>query len=107
MSLLWKLIEEMIELFRKSIPQIAWYLQIRDKIPKSFRLIDKMATWEIGEMYRQQFFFCDTCWNEYGYPINYSMEHHILHLINPKILWSCEECSDDDFKSGRVIGVAK
>ena len=84
------------------IPQIAWYLQIKDRIPQSKRPTDKMTTAEIGEMYRTNKFLCDTCNKELG-KCNFTLEEHILHLINPMILWTCKNCLFDDMKNGRVI----
>ena len=84
------------------IPQIAWYLQIKDRIPQSKRPTDKMTTAEIGKIYRNNKFLCDTCSKELG-KCNFTLEEHILHLINPMIIWTCEDCLIDDMKKGRVI----
>ena len=84
------------------IQQIAWYLQIKDKIPKSKRPIDKMTTAEIGKIYRNNKFLCDTCSKELG-KCNFTLEEHILHLINPMIIWTCEDCLIDDMKNDRII----
>jgi hypothetical protein len=90
------------KVYSTPIPQIAWYLQIKDKIPRSKRRIDKMTTAEIGEMYRNKKFLCDTCSKELG-KCNFTLEEHILHLINPMVLWTCEDCLMEDMRNDRVI----
>ena len=94
----------MENLFRGvAIKQEAWYLQIKDKICSSKRPIDKMPIAKILQMYEQRAFLCDTCGKELG-RTDFSLEDHIAHMINPLILWSCEDCLMDDMKNGRVIG---
>lgn len=84
------------------IKQEAWYLQIKDQIVSSKRSIDKMPIAVILHMYKHKKFLCDTCGKELG-RIDFSLDDHIAHLVNPLILWSCEECLVDDMKNHRVI----
>ncbi len=84
------------------IKQEAWYLQIKDEIPHSKRPIDKMSIADVLHMYRERKFVCDTCGKELG-KIDFPLEEHIAHMINPIILWSCEDCIMSDIKNGRVI----
>jgi hypothetical protein len=86
------------------IKQDAWYFQIKDEIPHSKRPIDKKPIAEILQMYRGRKFLCDTCGKELIGKIDFSIEDHIAHMINPIILWSCEDCIImSDIKNGRVI----
>lgn len=87
----------------KPVVQQAWYLQIRDEIVTSKRPIDKMSIHQILVMYEQKKFLCDTCGKELG-KTDFSLEAHVAHIINPIILWSCEDCIVDDMKQGRVLG---
>lgn len=96
----------MENLASESIPQIAWYLQIKDEMPHSKRPIDKMTTAEIVDMYEQKNFLCDTCGKELG-KCDFSLQDHVIHLINPMILWSCEDCLINDVKNSRIIGSTK
>jgi hypothetical protein len=84
------------------IKQEAWYLQIKDVIRYSKRQMDKMPIAEILQMYRARKFLCDTCGKELD-KVNFSIEDHIAHMINPVILWSCEDCIMSDIKNRRVI----
>jgi hypothetical protein len=93
-------------LHSKPVPQIAWYLQIKDKITESGRTIDHMTTLQISKMYEEGRFLCDTCGKELG-KCDYSLHDHILHLINPMILWPCEDCYQRDLRSGRIVGWGK
>jgi hypothetical protein len=90
----------------KPIRQEAWYLQIRDKILHSKRPTDKMSIAEVLQMYRERKFVCDTCGKEL-YRAEFSLEDHICHLINPVVLWSCEECILSDIKDGRTIATTE
>ncbi|HET8794611.1 MAG TPA: hypothetical protein VFM31_12510, partial [Nitrososphaeraceae archaeon] len=45
---------------------------------------------------------CDTCTKELG-KCNFTLEEHILHLINPMVLWTCEDCLMEDMRNDRVI----
>jgi hypothetical protein len=84
------------------VKQQAWYLQIKDQIQSSKRLIDKMPIAAILEMYRERKFRCDTCGKDLG-RIDFSFEDHIAHMINPSIIWSCEDCLIDDMKHNRIV----
>ncbi len=95
------------ELFFKPIKQEAWYLQIKDKIPNSKRPIDKMSIKQINQMYENKKFLCDDCGKELEKPNNIPLEDHIIHLINPIVLWSCEDCILKCEKEGRVIASTK
>ena len=93
----------MENLLRVAIKQEAWYLQIKDEIASSKRPIDKMPIAKILQMYEQRQFLCDTCGKYLGWT-DFSLDDHIAHLINPIILWSCEDCLVDDMKNNRIIG---
>ncbi len=89
-------------LFSKSIPQKSWRQQIQDKFNLSNRVIDNMNLGQIGTMYREGSFLCDTCGKKLD-KCNLSTQEHILHLINPMIIWSCEDCIISDIKNKRII----
>jgi hypothetical protein len=89
-------------LLGEPIKQQAWYLQIKDEIHYSKRQMDKMPIAEILQMYRARKFLCDTCGKELD-KVDFSIEDHIAHMINPIILWSCEDCIMSDIKNRRVI----
>lgn len=57
---------------------------------------------DIATMYEKEEFICDTCGNPLG-KINFSLWDHISHLINPLILWSCDNCIEKDRKEGKII----
>jgi hypothetical protein len=84
------------------IPQISWYLQIRDKMMESKRPIDKMSTVELIRIYKEKKFLCDTCGKIFD-KCNFTLDDHIIHLINPSILWSCDDCLIKDMKKGKII----
>jgi len=84
------------------VKQEAWYLQIKDQIQSSKRTIDKMPIAIILEMCRERRFVCDTCENQLG-RIDFSLEDHIAHIINPSIIWSCEDCLIGDMKNNRIV----
>jgi len=86
----------------KPIPQIAWHLQIKEQITRSNRTIDKMSINQIALMYRDNKLLCDTCRKDLGNS-DFKLEDHVIHLINPSIVWSCEDCIIDDMKNGRII----
>jgi hypothetical protein len=54
-------------------------------------------------MYRERKFVCDTCGKELVGKIDFSLEDHIAHMINPIVLWSCEDCIMSDIKNRKVI----
>jgi hypothetical protein len=54
--------------------------------------MDKMPIAEILQMYRARKFLCDTCSKELD-KIDFSIEDHIAHMINPIILWKMGSCS--------------
>lgn len=91
------------ELDFKPIKQQAWYLQIKENISNSKRSIDKMSIAEIRKMYQENNFNCDTCGKKFE-KNNFTLEEHITHLINPIVLWSCEDCIVHDLKQGNVLG---
>ena len=88
------------------IKQEPWYLQIREKISHSKRPIDKMSIAEVLRMYKQRNFVCDTCGKELG-RAEFTSEDHVCHLINPVVLWSCEDCIISDIKERRLIGTTE
>lgn len=92
------------ELYTSPIKQEAWYKQIRKEIENSKRPIDKMSIAEINKMYEEGKFLCDTCGKEMiGSKI--LLKDHILHLINPSILWCCEDCYQSDLRNDRIIAM--
>jgi hypothetical protein len=102
----------MVEEQQQSIPQLffgepikqeAWHIQLKDKRLSGKRPIDKMSIAQILRMYEERKFLCDTCGKELVGKNVCSLKDHIAHLINPKVLWSCEDCLIDDFKNGRII----
>ena len=94
------------ELHIKPIQQEAWHLQIKDEIFTSKRLIDKMSTEEILKMYQNKQFLCDTCGKELG-KSEFTLEDHIAHMINPMIIWSCEDCIIKYMKQHNIIGTTE
>ena len=88
------------------VKQQAWYIQIKDEIQGSKRPVDKMSVHEVLEMYREKKFLCDTCGKELG-RIDFSVEDHIAHIINPIVLWSCEDCIIGDMKAGRILAATE
>lgn len=94
------------DLHFQPIKQEAWHLQIKDKIQTSKRPIDKLSIAEIRKMYQENMFSCDTCGKKFE-KNNFTLEEHITHLINPIVLWSCEDCIIKDLKNGNVIGATE
>lgn len=84
-----------------------WYLNNpANTIRKGLkRVIDSMTYSEIYEMYENEDYRCDTC----GRPLKeerdlqISAKDHIIHLLNPNIIWSCTDCLSNDFEHDRVI----
>lgn len=65
-----------------------------------------MSIKEINQMYEQKKFLCD----DYGKELEKSdilIEDHVSHLINPRIIWSCEDCIIKCIKNGDVIASTK
>jgi hypothetical protein len=94
--------QEIPELFLEPTKQEAWHLQLKDKRFSSKRSIDKMSIAQILRMYEERKFLCDTCGKELGLT-EFSLIDHTIHLINPLILWSCEDCIIFDIKNGNMI----
>ena len=86
--------------------QEAWYLQIKNEIQTNKRTIDKMSIKEINQMYEQKKILCDDCGKELE-KSNIPLDDHISHLINPRVIWSCEDCIIKCVKDGRVIASTK
>ena len=89
----------------RSIRQECWYKQIQTMMPNSTRLIDKLSISQILNMYHHGNFQCDRC----GGMLNRNecdptLEYHIMHMINPRIIWLCHSCLQDDIHDGRIIG---
>ncbi|MGH2613450.1 MAG: hypothetical protein ACRDFB_10450 [Rhabdochlamydiaceae bacterium] len=93
------------ELFTNPIKQEVWYKQIRNSIGRSKRPIDKMSVAEIRKLYQEKKILCDSCGKEMVGKGNYTLEDHIVHLINPNVLWSCEDCFQVDLRKGRIIAM--
>ena len=54
-------------------------------------------------MYIERKFLCDACGKPFD-KTTFTLEDHILHLINPLYHWSCEDyCIQSDLRNGRVI----
>lgn len=88
----------------RPIKQEPWHRQIQNMMSRSIRLIDTMSINEIIIMYKNKNFLCDICGkklqkDEY----DLTLEYHITHMINPKILWMCELCLNDDIDNGRIL----
>lgn len=94
------------ELYFQPIKQEDWYKQIKDRIVNSKRPIDKMSIKEINQMYENKKFLCDDCGKELE-KSDIPLEDHISHLINPMVLWSCEDCIIKCMKNGNVIGATE
>ena len=90
------------ELNIKPAKQIPWYLQIKDNIIYSKRIIDELSIKEINQMYKSKKFLCDDCGKELE-KSDIPMDDHISHLINPRVIWSCEDCIIQCMKNGNVI----
>lgn len=84
------------------VKQQAWHLQIKDEILTSKRTIDKLSIKQINLMYENKKFLCDDCGDKFE-KLDISLADHILHLINPSIFWSCDDCIITCMKEGRVI----
>ena len=65
-----------------------------------------MSVAEIRKMYQDNAFVCDTCGHGFT-KNNFTLEEHITHLINPIVLWSCEDCILKDMKQGNIIGASE
>lgn len=94
------------ELYFKPNKQESWYKQIKDEIQTSKRTIDKMSIKEINQMYEQKKILCDDCGKDLERS-DIPLEDHITHLINPMIIWSCEDCVIKCVKNGNVIGATE
>jgi hypothetical protein len=88
------------------IKQKAWHLQIKDEIKISKRIIDEMSIAQIRKMYLDKKFICDVCGGSLG-KIDFSLEEHVIHMINAGIIWSCDDCIIKDIKNGRVLGMTE
>ncbi len=91
------------ELNCKAFPQVAWWKQRKnDKLVKP---MDKMPMAEIIKLYESGFVLCDSCGKKL--PIKecaYTLVDHIIHMINPIVLWSCEGCYLECKRKGEIIG---
>lgn len=95
-------VDNMPKLHVRSIPQVAWHLQIKERLARSKRTIDNMSINDFATMYRNRNLLSDTCGKSLG-RFDFTLEDHIIHLINPSFVWSCEDCILDDMKNGRII----
>jgi hypothetical protein len=89
-------------LYRRAIPNAAWYIQAKEGIERGKRTVDRMSISDIAVMYRDAKFLCDTCGKSLG-KFDFDLKDHIIHLVNPSFVWSCEDCIIDDMKNGRII----
>ncbi len=62
-----------------------------------------MSIAEILKLYEERKFLCDTCNKELG-RCEFTLEDHIAHIINPIIIWSCDDCIVKDMKQGNILG---
>jgi hypothetical protein len=95
-------VHDIPKLHLRPAPQIAWHLQIKERVARSKRQIDKMSIAEIAKMYKDGNLLCDTCGKSLG-KFDFMLEDHIIHLINPSFVWSCEDCIINDIKNDRII----
>lgn len=65
-----------------------------------------MSIAEILKIYQNKEYLCDTC-NKKLEKNKFTLKDHITHLINPTVLWSCEDCIIKDMKSGNIIAEAE
>lgn len=96
--------EVLPDLFSEPLKQEAWYKQVVQDISTSKRPIDKMSIAEVRNMYQQHMFLCDSC----GKALlrgDFTLEEHIIHMINPSYHWSCEDCFQDDLRNNRIIAM--
>jgi hypothetical protein len=64
-----------------------------------------MSISEILTMYHTGNFICDKCGNRLRKDeSDPTLEYHIMHMINPRVIWLCESCLQDDIHNGRIIG---
>lgn len=92
--------------FSKPIKQEAWHKQIKTEITRSKRPIDNMSIAQIRKLYQEKKVLCDSCSKEIG-KCNYTLEEHVIHLINPSVLWCCEDCYQSDLRNNRIIAIAE
>lgn len=74
-------------------------------ITKGLRIIDDMTYSEIYQMYEHEDFRCDTCGKSLKDEgdLNISAKDHVVHILNPQIVWSCMDCIEGDFKKGKIL----
>ena len=63
-----------------------------------------MSLSEIREMYSLKKFACDSCGKDLE-ECNLSLEDHMIHLINPLVLWKCKSCLSRSIKQNKIIQV--
>ncbi len=91
------------ELITKPPKQVAWHINIHEKMSKSKRIIDSMSQGEIYEMYKNREFICDDCGEKISNTHLLPIDEHIIHLIDPSDYWVCEGCTQKDFHNKNVI----
>lgn len=88
------------------IKQEAWHIQIKDEIKNSKKTMDKLSLFEIRKMYQEREFLCDNCGKKLE-KCDFTLEEHILHVINPLYYWCCEDCFQSDLRSDRIISIGE
>lgn len=92
------------QLFMIEIPQLAWHLQQPEALKQSKKPMDKMPLAEIIKLYERGVVLCDSCGKEMEISeCAYTLIEHIVHLINPNTMWSCEGCYLEDKRKGKII----
>jgi len=90
------------QLFMEKAPQVAWWKQF--DYSKSIKPMDKMPIAEIVKLYESGFVLCDSCGKKLKISESkFTLLDHITHLINDKVLWSCEGCYLEDKRTGKII----
>jgi hypothetical protein len=96
------------KIFSKPLKPESWYKQytrIIEEMTRRERPIDKLTIAEIGKMYEERNFLCDSCGKKIEDKNICTLKEHILHLIDPFYEWCCEECFQQDLREGRIIAM--
>ncbi len=98
---------EISRLVSEPIKQQAWRLQTKDDFNNTKRPIDKKSVVQIYEMFKEKKFICDICGKNISISREINLEEHIIHVINPEVIWTCEDCFQLDLRNGRIIAISK